>query len=181
MTITTLYSTGKFEAAFSVSYDVINLLTVGKKASVRLADNPAIILKAHVSELGARADTVSSFPVVVTLDETAPGLRAGMAIEVSFSFPVSTGKGFALPLTVLALEGRIHTPEKYTDPGKATVYIFDPATSTVKRREVLIGGIRENSLIIVSGLKKGERVAVAGVSFLHDGQKVKLLPAKVRE
>ena len=46
----------------------------------------------------------------------------------------------------------------------------------VHRREVSVGGVRENSIIIVEGLKLGERVAVAGVSFLREGQKVKLLP-----
>ncbi|MCP4936815.1 MAG: efflux RND transporter periplasmic adaptor subunit, partial [bacterium] len=45
-----------------------------------------------------------------------------------------------------------------------------------KKRLVMIAGVRENSLLVVEGLKTGERVAVAGVSFLRDGQRVKLLP-----
>jgi hypothetical protein len=40
---------------------------------------------------------------------------------------------------------------------------------------VMVAGVRENSLLIVDGLNAGERVASAGVSFLRDGQKVKLL------
>ena len=175
--VATLYSADKFEASFSVSYDVINLLAVGKKAIVRLADNPAIVLNAHVSELGARADTVSSFPTVVTVDSQNAGLKAGMAIEVSIEFAVENGKGFTLPLSVLALEGKISKPEKYNEPGKAFIYVFDEASKTVKRRAVMIGGVRENSLIIIDGLKLGERVASAGVSFLRDGQVVKLLPS----
>ena len=175
--IATLYNADKFEASFSVSYDVINLLAVGKKAIVRLADNPAIVLNAHVSELGARADTVSSFPTVVTVDSQNARLKAGMAIEVSIEFSIENGKGFTLPLSVLALEGKISKPEKYNDPGKAFVYVFDEASKTVKRRAVKIAGVRENSLIIIDGLKLGERVASAGVSFLRDGQTVKLLQA----
>ena len=42
-------------------------------------------------------------------------------------------------------------------------------------RVVMINGISENSLLVVEGLEVGERVAIAGVSFLRDGQKVKLL------
>ena len=174
--IATLYNADKFEASFSVSYDVINLLAVGKKTIVRLADNPAIVLNAHVSELGARADTVSSFPTVVTVDSQNAGLKAGMAVEISIEFSVENGKGFTLPLSVLALEGKIRKPEKYNDPGQAFVYVFDEASKTVKRRAVMIAGVRENSLIIIDGLRLGERVASAGVSFLRDGQIVKLLP-----
>lgn len=174
--IATLYSAKAFEASFSVSYDVINLLTVGKKAIVRLADNPAIMLDAQVSELGARADTVSSFPAVVAVNSNNPDLKAGMAVEVSLEFTVEKGKGFILPLSVLALEGKIKKPEKHSDPGQAFVYVFEKATGTVKRRAVKIAGIRENSLIIIDGLKLGEHVASAGVSFLRDGQSVKLLP-----
>ncbi len=174
--IATIYSTDKFEVSFSVSYDVISLLAVGKKATVRLADNPAIALAAHVSELGSRADTVSSFPVVVALDSTAPDLKAGMAVEVSMDFPVVKGKGFTLPLTVLALEGRAaRSKPRNGETSEAYVYVFDKATSTVRRRLVTIAGVRENALIITEGLKAGELVAAAGVSFLRDGQKVKLL------
>lgn len=179
--VATIYSIESFEASFSVSYEVITMTTVGKRAVVRLADNPAVTLAGQVSELGARADTVSSFPVVVKVESTDPSLKAGMAVEVSLKFAVQSGKGFILPLTVLALEGRIKPPDNNSDPGKAFVYVFDQATSTVNRREVTIAGVRENALIIIAGLKEGERVASAGVSFLRDGQTVKLLPDTARE
>jgi RND family efflux transporter MFP subunit len=174
--IATLYSAKGFEASFSVSYDVINLMAVGKKAKVRLADDPSIVLKAHVSELGARADTVSSFPVVIKLDSTTPRLKAGMAIEISLSFPVPKGKGFLLPLTILSFESDISPAKSPQETDTGYVYVLDEKSSTVKRRKITIAGIRENSLIVIDGLKQGERVASAGVSFLHAGQKVRLLP-----
>ena len=69
--------------------------------------------------------------------------------------------------------------DKATDYAKdvATigVYVYDPDTSTVKRREVTVGGIRENRIIVLDGVAPGDRLASAGVSFLTDGQKVKLL------
>ena len=179
--IASIYSIESFEASFSVSYEVINMMTVGKRAVVRLADNPSVVLAGQVSELGARADTVSSFPVVVALGKIDPGLKAGMAVEVSLAFAVQAGEGFILPLSVLALEGKVKPPNNNTDPGKANVYVFDKATNTVNRREVTIAGVRENALIIVAGLKAGERVASAGVSFLRDGQTVKLLANAAQE
>ena len=179
--IATIYSIEGFEASFTVNYDVVNKLVVGKKAVVRLADDPTIKLDAQVSELGAKADTVSSFPVVVKLNNTSPNLKAGMAIEIALSFAVENGKGFLLPLSVLALEGDDKESKNHLKDDTALVYVFDSASSTVKRREIKIGGIRENALIVVDGLKLGENVASAGVSFLRDGQKVKLLPSVVGE
>ncbi len=58
--IATVYAAEAFETNFSVSFDIVNRLAVGKKVRVRLADNPDIILSGDVSELGARADTVPS-------------------------------------------------------------------------------------------------------------------------
>ena len=173
--IATLYSTNEFESSFSVSFEIVNQLVVGKKVRVRLADNPNIVLPGHVSELGARADTVSSFPVVVRLEETDPSMKAGMAVEVSIEFTVPKGEGFTLPISVLPFEGELDPPENPNDAGTATVYVYDPGTETVNQRQISVAGVRENSIIVVGGLELGERVASAGVSFLRDGQKVKLL------
>lgn len=173
--VATIYKTDSFEASFSVSYTVSQQLAVGKEVSVRLADNPSVVLPGIISELGSRADTVSSFPLVIRLTETRPELKAGMAIEVSIEFPVPTGKGFLLPLTVLPLDGQLDPDAGPENPTSTNVYVFDEATSTVQKRPVMIGGVRENQLIIIDGILVGERVASAGVSFLRDGQKVILL------
>lgn len=175
--IASLYSSAAFEASFSVTFDVVNQLIVGKPVTITLADRTEVRLAGVISELGSRADTVSSFPVVVTLREMIPELKAGMAVGISIEFDVMKGKGFALPFQVLALkkEPKPTAQNIEQSPVEQSVYVFDPATSTVSERDVLIAGVRENSVIVVSGLSAGERVASAGVSFLRDGQKVKLL------
>jgi multidrug efflux pump subunit AcrA (membrane-fusion protein) len=60
----------------------------------------------------------------------------------------------------------------------ATVFVYDKANSTVKKREIMVGGIRGNDLVVTGGLEAGDLVASAGVSYLVDGQKVKLLPVQ---
>jgi len=91
--VATLYAADAFEASFSVSFDIVNRLAVGKKVVVRLADNPSVVLAGHISELGARADTVSSFPLVVKLDETDQSIKAGMAVEIAMESTVRQGTG----------------------------------------------------------------------------------------
>ena len=58
------------------------------------------------------------------------------------------------------------------------VHVFDPASSVVKKTDVEISGFRENFIIVASGVQAGDILAVAGVSFLEDNQKVKLLGEK---
>lgn len=176
--VATLYRTDGFEVALSVSYDVVQRLAVGKQVTVRLADSPDIALAGIVNELGSKADTVSSFPIVIQLSETNPALKAGMAVEVAIEFSVPTGQGFLLPLTVLPLYGKIDENAGPNRPATTEVYVYDETTETVANRAITIAGVRENKVIVVDGLKAGERVASAGVSFLRDGQKVKLLADK---
>ena len=114
--IATIYSTDQFESSFSVSFDVVNQLVVGKKVKVTLADSPNVVLRGHVSELGARADTVSSFPVVVNLEEADPSMKAGMAVEVAIEFTVPKGEGYTLPISVLPFEGDLDPPKTQMMP-----------------------------------------------------------------
>jgi multidrug efflux pump subunit AcrA (membrane-fusion protein) len=78
--------------------------------------------------------------------------------------------GFLVPLTVLVPEGG----KVLQNTG--TVFRYDEASSTVKKSTVTVGGIRDNRLVVVEGVKPGDVLASAGVSYLSDGQKVKLLP-----
>lgn len=176
--ITSIYNASAYEVSFSVNFDTVSSLVVGTPALVRLSDNPNVALKAVVGELGERADTVSSFPVVVSLTEIHPLIKSGMAVEVSFEFKLPAEKGYLIPISAAITEGQI--PED-AGPNKVSplkVYVFDPKTDTVKRREVMFAGIRGNKFLIIEGLEPGEHVAIAGVSFLREGMKVKLLESK---
>lgn len=173
--VATMYADDKFETSFTVSYDVVNRIAVGKSAIIRLADDPVIVLPGHIGELGSRADSVSAFPVVVVLDETNELLKAGMAVEITLEFAVPGGTGFVLPLTVMPMEGNFKAPEDRGQTGDLELYVYDEDSGTVKLRQVKVGGLRDNKLIVTGGLSPGERVACAGVSFLRDGMKAKLL------
>ena len=176
--IATIYPENSFEVAFSVSFDTVNQLVVGKEAQIRLADRPDIELAAVVTEIGSRADALSSFPIVLELRDQHPLLKAGMAVEASIRFPLPAAEGFTIPLTAAILDGASGQPGEPGQPGEVPVYVFDPASSTVKRRDVTVGGISKNSIIVIDGLSEGERIASAGVSFLQDGQEVKLLESE---
>lgn len=173
--IATLYSPDEFEVAFSVSFDAASALVVGKQATIRLADRPEITLAAVVSEIGSRADAVSSFPIVLLLRETHPLLKAGMAVEAAIEFPLPKRQGFPIPLSALIKDGQITATADAQSSSLASVYVYDTARKTVQRRGIAVGGIRENMVVVVDGLAPGDLVASAGVSFLKEGQEVRLL------
>ncbi|WGH77875.1 efflux RND transporter periplasmic adaptor subunit [Jannaschia ovalis] len=168
--VVTIYPADGFEVSFSVSFDVVGQLVVGTPARVRLADRPGLVLGAFVSEIGSRADAVSSFPVVLELRESDPVLKAGMAVEAAIDLPAPVREGYPLPLSAVIRDGHAGP-----DGGRMGVYVYDPNTSTVQRRDVTVNGIRENRVVVLDGLVPGDRVAAAGVSFLRDGQEVRLL------
>lgn len=178
-TILGLYSENAYETSFSVPAIIVNSLNVGDKAEVEFSDLPGRAYNAHIKELGSRAAQVSAFPVVVMLDEAPQGLRAGMAAQVSLHIALGSGEGYLVPLSCFYFgvsHARQLGPENYRETSKGFVYLYDPESSTVRQKEVMIFGVRGNMVMVRQGLNEGDIIASAGVSYLHDGQRVKLLP-----
>ena len=61
------------------------------------------------------------------------------------------------------------------ETGNSYVWIFDEQAATVSRREVLTGELTDEGVPVEDGLTPGEWVVVAGVSYLVEGQAVRLL------
>jgi RND family efflux transporter MFP subunit len=169
--IVTLYSDDRFEMSFLVPAGTFQSLKLGQHVQVEVPDLPTHPLEGDIKQLGSKAEQVSAFPVIVGVENSIPGLYAGMSVEVAVEEPLLSGTtGLLLPLSALAPQGGKDLQ------GAGTVYVYDPETSRVKRHAVTVGGVRDNRLIVTSGLKVGDIVAMAGVSYLFDEQKVKLLP-----
>jgi multidrug efflux pump subunit AcrA (membrane-fusion protein) len=52
------------------------------------------------------------------------------------------------------------------------VWVIEP-NDIVRARRVSLGAPRDGDVEIVNGLRPGDRIAVAGTTFLHDGMKVR--------
>ena len=174
--VVTLYREGGLQAQILVSYDVATRLALGQEVWVRPTDGPRDALPARVTEIACRAPAVSSFPVVVTLDETREDLRSGMAVEVLADFPVPEAQaGIPLPLGALATQ----RPASMEAEGArhADVFVFAPGpggTGTLEVRQGTLGAVAQDRLYVTSGLQAGDRVVTAGVPFLREGMTVEL-------
>lgn len=126
--------------------------------------------EAVISEVGTRASTGNAFPLRADLVRIPEGLRPGMTAEVTFSLPrndrgVGVVDGFLIPANATLAEAE----------DQFAVFVFDPDASTVRKRAIRPGGVRDNEVAVLEGLEEGEIIATAGVSFLRDGQTVVLL------
>jgi len=124
----------------------------------------------RIAEIGTRAEAANAFPVTVVLQEENSLLRAGMTAEVDFAFEGEgkTGyQGVTISVPFTALRAGINQ--------KTYVFVYDPKSQVVNQRQVQTENVLNNIAFISSGLKKDEIIAIAGVAFLRDGQKVTLL------
>lgn len=177
-TVIGMYSEGAYEVSFSVPAIIINSLTVGDSALVTFSDLPGETVNGRIKELGARASQVSAFPVVVALDQTPDGLHAGIAADVELTIALQhAAEGFLVPMASIDFSNSEEANVRdHRSVGHADLYVYQADSETVNRRSVSIVGIRGNMVIIDQGLQEGDIVAVAGISYLRDGQRVKLLP-----
>lgn len=137
---------------------------------------PGLISIGVITEQGSRAESANAFPVNVFVLDPPPELRAGMTAEVDFVFSGvgrsgHDGEIYRLPIAaIIAGQGQ-----------NTYVFVFDPDTQTVSKREVQTENIFDNHILVSTGLSQGEIIATAGVNYLQDGQKVKLLDKHIQQ
>jgi RND family efflux transporter MFP subunit len=163
-----VYIEGAMQVRLSVPETAIENVNLGLPATVHFPNERVPPQEGRISEVGTVATEANAFTVKVALAAPPESLRPGMTAEVGMLLGDQTGnQSFLLPLAAIA-------PGE--EPGRGYVFLFDEATSTVKRTAVRgAGGVRDDRVLISEGVAAGDIVAVAGVSFLRDGQQVKLL------
>jgi len=155
-----------FDAVFAVPETAISDIVLGMPASVQV---PRIYpeLEALVTEIDTSAATGSAFAVKATLLAPPAALRSGMTAQVTLLLPGAAGEGgYLVPLSTVA---------PGPQAGKGFVFVYDPATSTVRRTAVVSTQSLIGNMVAVTGVKAGDILASAGVNFLIDGQTVTLM------
>lgn len=174
--VVTLYPEEGLQATVLVSYDVVGTLALGDSISVLPTDGAAAPLAASVTEIAQRAPAVSSFPVIVTLAETRPDLRSGMAVEILVETPLPEAeRGIEIPMSAVALNRALDLDAL---PRAAEVFVARPTTGGMAELEltpVSIGAVVGSSVYVTEGLGEDDLVVTAGVSFLNPRQIVRLM------
>jgi len=138
-------------------------VVVGMPSEVRLWAGGAP-LEARVREVSASADPVSrTYGVKLALADGAQAPLGSTAYARVLMPKAGATALIKLPTSALRQQGQ----------GTA-VWLYDPASHTVKSRSVVVATADGNQAVIASGLQVGEQVVVAGVHVLTDGQAVTL-------
>lgn len=161
-----LYADGMLEVEVGVPENIIERFSLGLKAKVRLPAVTTDSLEGRITQVGTVAGNGYLYPVTVSMVDIPATLRPGMAAEVSILLASEdVASGYLVPLSAII-------PDENMKGG--ALFVFDSTTSQVNKRKVRVIGASENMLEI-SGIRAGDVIVTAGVSFLSDGQQVKLL------
>ena len=156
------------EAQVGLPEKYINEIQHGDQVvvSIRSIDQT---LKGSVTEIGYSSSlTGVTYPVTVALQSNATNdLRPDMPVEVTFQF----GSADQQPILIAPLKAvgsGVDGNFVYTLTQEEDAYV-------AKKVVVALGDITKGGYEIKAGLKEGDIVAIAGLSSLYDGRKVKLL------
>lgn len=117
-------------------------------------------------EVASQADPRTQTYAVTFIMGQPEGLNIlpGMTATVVHEPPAGTLEGLVLPASAVFSDAS----------GDESVWVVDAETDTVERRAVETGSLTGKAGILIrSGLRAGETVAVAGVNELHDGMRVR--------
>ncbi len=169
-TIFDVYAEGAMEVRISVPEGTVRDLYLGLPAEVRFLTGQIGTVQGRVSEIGTQAEAGNVFPVKVAILEQNENALPGMTTEASLILGGNDeATAYLVPISAI-LPG-----QDSQRPQEGHIFVFDPETSAVKKTPVKADGVRDNMAVITEGVAAGDVVAIAGVTFLADGQEVKLL------
>lgn len=161
--------TGKrFKVEVAMPEALVNEVRIEDTVSIVFPGFEDTVATGKIAEISSQAYGAGAFPVTISLAVTPAGLKAGMSARVTFNIGSAEGEGdnFLVP-TSSVIPGN--------DLASARVFVFDVKESVVRARTVNVIDARGENLLIAGEISEGDTIAIAGVSFLADEMRVRLL------
>lgn len=156
-----LAADGDREIAISLPEIGIQQYKVGQPVLISLWSRPDQRIVGRLRELSPAADaSARTYAARVQIEGDSSGIELGQSARAIFS--QSGLQSLAVPL-----------PAVTADAGRHYVWVVNPQTSSVHRREVQISAFLDEQVPITSGIEAGEWVVAAGVHLLQEGQQVR--------
>ncbi|NMM76749.1 efflux transporter periplasmic adaptor subunit [Rhodococcus sp. SRB_17] len=161
---------GARDVVFAVPEDKVAQIQPGQAVGVR-AWSGGKATAGRVREVAASADPVTrTYAVKVAIDAAAAAPLGATVYVAPQALSHSGTQAITLPTTALRQQGQ----------GTA-VWVYDPATSTVRSQDVQIASADGNAAVVAAGLAPGMQVVATGVHVLAPGQKVTVYQPKWAE
>jgi RND family efflux transporter MFP subunit len=124
----------------------------------------------HIPALGARGDDgTGTFRIELKLpaDKRLASGQIGTA-RLTLG-PAEPGAPISVPATAVFAAR--------ADEG--FVYVLEPVTRRVRRRQVALGTVSDAGVVVTAGLKPGDQVVTTGIDRLREGQVIEVAPNSV--
>lgn len=150
-----------------------NIITeINRRADVRVEFSafPGHFFQGIITEVSPGMPEASVYPVIIQLTDSDPRIFSGMTCTVELPLNGKDHAELNFMVTTDAV-GHDHTGDFVYVAGHGDaegIYVAE-------KRAVTLGELRAGGYEIVQGLQKEEIVITAGLSFLYDGRKVKLI------
>ena len=159
------------EMTVSVPENLIGYADYITNITVSFDSLPGIEVAASVKEIGREATQATrTYPLTLVMDQPAEGeILPGMAgnATIQARLPERAGRtGISIPATAAFASADIDI---------TNVWVIDPVTNTLSRREVETGNLTSSGLLVTGGLEAGEWIVTAGTHSLSDGQEVTII------
>jgi RND family efflux transporter MFP subunit len=145
-------------------FDVADPQSVPQQAdslfTISLLSAPSVVAQGHFRDVSPQADPQTrTWRLRITLDNPPPAMALGASVQLTLN--ASGPRLIALPASALTRSG-----------DKPAVFVVDEKTLTLHLRPVDIGRYSTSEIFLSAGVQPGERVVIAGVSKLREGEKV---------
>ena len=137
-----------------------------QQSVAELSTAPGRQFPVHIKEVAQIADPRTQIFEVRFALKAPPGITGlpGMTANVTITTRGSRTQGNLLRVPVSAVSRQ--------DTGEQVVWVLE-SDQTVHRKPVKMGTPTEDQIEILSGLQPGDRIVVAGATFLREGMKVR--------
>lgn len=156
------------DAVIDAPEAVIDAFFLGEKFNVALQIDPAVTAMGSLREISPESDAATrSRRLKIALEAPPVAFRLGSTISARVAS--DENPLIRLPASALLQEG-----------DSTKVFIVDPNTMKVSLQPVDVAPERDGRFLVRGGLTGGERVVVAGVHRLKEGQQVRLFGSAQR-
>lgn len=158
--VITVIRSSELEVQINVPENALASVKTGQPARISFWALPGREAEGRVREIAPMADSVTkTYKVCIALDEMPPEARLGMTAKAVFA--EAGGSHIVLPASAI-----------YKTDSAAKVWVVRGGRAELQ--DVSVTGYDGNSVIIGSGVQKGDVIVTAGISKLLPGQQVRL-------
>lgn len=154
--------------ALGLPENVINRVKKDMKVMIDISSIKDEKFEGQITEVSPSIDPLNStYPVSVKIIDVSEGIKSGMAANVTFQFneAATSKESLIIPAASVGEDAKGNFVFLIDDSGEK---IF------VKKQAITVGELTSKGFEVTKGLSVGNKIAIAGLQTLLDGQEVRL-------